>query len=84
MKPRSRSDLETIANSHKWQLNPNDKVVCMILKKANDNKANLGEFYCPCKLQRVPTNICPCHDSQQEIDTTGHCHCNLFYKTIPS
>ena len=39
--------------------------------------------YCPCRLQRVPENICICQEFKAQIadpDFEGLCHCKLFYK----
>ena len=39
--------------------------------------------YCPCRLQRVPENICICKEFKAQIadpDFEGLCHCKLFYK----
>ena len=39
--------------------------------------------YCPCRLQRVPENICICQEFKVQIadpDFEGLCHCKLFYK----
>lgn len=40
------------------------------------NKSVNGARYCPCKLDLVASNVCPC----VELRTTGHCHCGLFIK----
>ena len=40
--------------------------------------------YCPCRLQRVPENICVCEEFRQQIadpDFEGFCHCKLYYKS---
>ena len=39
--------------------------------------------YCPCRLQRVPDNICICREFREQIadpDFEGFCHCRLYYK----
>jgi ferredoxin-thioredoxin reductase catalytic subunit len=33
-----------------------------------------GAPYCPCKLEKVDKNICPC----EEMRETRNCHCGLF------
>jgi len=72
-------DLEMIAAERGWKLNPDISTVNTILKGQNMLNAKFGAFYCPCKKQKIPENICPCADSQREINEQGHCHCNLFY-----
>ena len=39
--------------------------------------------YCPCKIQRIPENICMCEEFRNQIadpDFEGYCHCRLYYK----
>lgn len=39
--------------------------------------------YCPCKIQRVPENICMCEEFKSQIkdpEYEGYCHCRLYYK----
>ena len=41
------------------------------------------EGYCPCRLLKVPDNICICREFREQIadpDFEGLCHCKLFYK----
>ena len=32
--------------------------------------------YCPCKVQKIPENLCPCDD----FINTGHCCCGIWEK----
>ncbi len=43
------------------------------IEKALNEKT---EGHCPCRLERIPDNICPC----KEFRETGICICNLFEK----
>lgn len=39
--------------------------------------------YCPCKIPRIPENICMCEEFRNQIadpDFEGYCHCRLYYK----
>ncbi len=39
--------------------------------------------YCPCKIQRIPENICMCEEFRNQIadpNFEGYCHCRLYYK----
>lgn len=39
--------------------------------------------YCPCKIPRIPENICMCEEFRNQIadpDYEGYCHCRLYYK----
>lgn len=41
------------------------------------------EGYCPCRLQRIPENVCMCQEFRDQIadpDYEGFCHCRLYYK----
>ena len=54
-----------------YKINPDEKHVDSIIKGL---KAKEG--YCPCKVQKVEGNLCPC----DEFITTGECHCKLWVK----
>lgn len=77
---RTTDDLIAIADKNAWKINPNKKVVESVLRGQNKAKVEKGEYYCPCKIKKIEENICPCKNSQNEIDKDGHCHCNLFFK----
>ncbi len=39
--------------------------------------------YCPCRLERIPENICMCQEFKDQIkdpEYEGYCHCMLYYK----
>ena len=39
--------------------------------------------YCPCRLQRIPENLCMCEEFRNQIADpgfSGYCHCKLYYK----
>ena len=41
------------------------------------------EGFCPCRLMKVPDNICICREFREQIadpEFEGLCHCKLFYK----
>lgn len=41
------------------------------------------EGYCPCRLPKIPENICMCQEFRDQIadpDFEGYCHCRLYYK----
>lgn len=75
---RTLEDVEAIAKRRGWKVN--EKAVNGILRVQNKFKKELGEYYCPCKKDHIPENVCPCLDAPQEIERDGHCHCNLFLK----
>lgn len=58
----------------KLVFNPDYNKVEAIFKGLLKMKDKYGEYYCPCKLDKVEENICPC----EEMYVTGACHCDLF------
>ena len=39
--------------------------------------------YCPCRIQRIPENVCMCEEFRNQIadpEFEGYCHCRLYYK----
>lgn len=38
-----------------------------------------GDFFCPCRYDNVPENICPCLDARSNrVHKEGRCWCGLF------
>lgn len=64
----------------KISLNENEKIVNAIkegLKRTGG--------YCPCRLERIPENICMCEEFRNQIKDPfyeGYCHCRLYYKSL--
>lgn len=48
----------------------------VVVKGLEFNKEHFKVRYCPCKLQRLPENVCPC----VELRHQGTCTCGLFVK----
>lgn len=76
---------EKIAKTKGWKVNPSKEEAQTVVDGLNKNKETRGAYYCPCKLVTGDSEvdkaiICPCRDSQKEIDQMGHCHCGLFYE----
>jgi len=41
------------------------------------------EGYCPCRLPKIPENMCMCQEFRDQIadpNFEGYCHCRLYYK----
>jgi len=73
------------AKSQDIRLNPDSKVVEMIMKGLEANQKKHGARYCPCRIitgnkQEDRKIICPCAYHKDELKQMGHCHCNLFVK----
>src|SRR5271157_4545737 len=79
IKKRTINDFKTIASEHQWRLNSDEEMVEKLLNSENLIFSKFGNFYCPCRIQHLEENICPCTKAQKEIDEQGHCLCMLFY-----
>jgi hypothetical protein len=53
------------------KLNTDSKKVEEIRKAVEENKG-----YCPCKIERVINNYCPCRDFRYKLE----CCCDLYIK----
>ncbi|MEE9525853.1 MAG: ferredoxin-thioredoxin reductase catalytic domain-containing protein [Candidatus Woesearchaeota archaeon] len=76
---------EDYANSKGFKLQPDEKMLDIVLSGLLRNQEKHGEIYCPCR--RVTEDkeadkkiICPCVYHEQEIKDDGHCKCMLFFK----
>ena len=65
----------------------NDKIklnhiprIDVLLEKENQYIIKEDYPYCPCKLEHILKNICPCEDCISEINDTGHCYCLMYVK----
>ncbi|MFH1126093.1 MAG: ferredoxin-thioredoxin reductase catalytic domain-containing protein [Candidatus Altiarchaeota archaeon] len=68
-----------------FKLNPDEKVVEMVIDGLLENMDKYGLAYCPCRTitgnkQEDKKNICPCIYHKDEIKKDGRCHCWLFVK----
>jgi len=78
-----RAILERYAKSQGFQLNPDDKILDVIIQGLLQNEQKLGRRYCPCRaITGDPGQdrkiICPCIYHKNELKQMGHCHCGLF------
>ncbi len=82
-KERLRKMLERHAEEKSIKLNPNKKIVEMVLDGLLRNKEKNGEAYCPCRIpsgdrEKDKEIICPCAFHILEIEEDGNCKCRLF------
>jgi ferredoxin-thioredoxin reductase catalytic chain len=73
------------AQKQGWSLNEDPKQLGTVIRGLVRNKTKFGRPYCPCRLrsgdeEKDRTIECPCVYHKDEIASTGHCHCNLFFK----
>ena len=57
-----------------WALNEDGARVLRTIEGLRRNFKKYGAAYCPCKIERIEENICPC----KEHLTTGKCICGLY------
>ncbi|AEG60231.1 ferredoxin-thioredoxin reductase catalytic domain-containing protein [Desulforamulus ruminis] len=51
----------------------------MVLEGLMEKKKQFGDFFCPCKFDNIPENICPCLETRKGfVRKEGRCHCGLF------
>ncbi|MDH7593139.1 MAG: ferredoxin-thioredoxin reductase catalytic domain-containing protein [Methanomicrobiales archaeon] len=72
------------AARHGWRLNPDQKVLDVVIRGLTRNCRKFGKPYCPCRLRSGDPEKdreieCPCIFHRNEIGSDGHCHCNLFF-----
>lgn len=84
-KEKLKKAREVFAKHSGLKLNPDEKVVDLVIEGQANNLKEKGFAYCPCKLltndpEKNKKLICPCFDHKKEIDEDGHCHCFLFFK----
>lgn len=76
---------KSYAESKGFKLNPDEKMLGLVIKGLASNKKEKGEFYCPCRAitgnrEEDLKNVCPCAFHLEEIEKDGHCKCRLFYR----
>jgi len=76
---------EKYAKSQGFKLNPDKKIVDIILKGLLKNEKEYGFRYCPCRpllgdKEEDQKKICPCFWHKDEIKKEGHCKCLLFVR----
>lgn len=63
--------VETFANLKGYVFDENkEEIMAGLLEK----KKLFGEFYCPCRFDNIPENICPCLETRQNaVRKEGRC-----------
>jgi ferredoxin-thioredoxin reductase catalytic subunit len=66
-------------------LNTDDRQFTAVIRGLVRNRLKHGERYCPCRIRSGDPEkdrliICPCAYHGKEIESEGHCHCNLFFR----
>jgi len=73
------------AKSKGFALNPDKKVLTLVIAGLAKNEKDKGKPYCPCRAltgnpEEDSKNVCPCAFHLDEIERDGHCKCSLFFK----
>ena len=77
--------LSRYANKKGFILNPNEEMLNLVIAGLSRNKEKHGKQYCPCRIisgneEEDRKIVCPCIYHEEEIETDGSCHCDLFFK----
>jgi ferredoxin-thioredoxin reductase catalytic subunit len=63
-------------------LNPDSKIVDVVITGLFNNQEKYKIRYCPCfrvLYDKEKDRICPCRQSKEELEKQGYCHCMLFF-----
>lgn len=83
--PKIRADAEKFVKLKGWTLNPDASLTDAVIEGLARNKLMRGNRFCPCRLPSGNAEadrqfICPCRESETDVETGGHCHCYLYMK----
>ena len=59
--------------------NPDTELREIAEKALQEMKNKYGKRYCPCGLEQIDENICPCEDFKNQ-DWEGECNCGRYEK----
>ncbi len=66
-----RDRVENFARLRDYTFNEDKELVIEGLISKNEL---YGDFYCPCRFDNIPENVCPCLDTRMnEVKKQGHC-----------
>jgi len=71
---------QSYAKKNGFRVNPDNEVVDALIKGLIAKEETHGARYCPCRVEIIPENICPCMFHKKEIEEDGRCHCGFFIK----
>lgn len=80
-------NMKKYADMKGYKINPDKKLVDIIIKGLARNYRKYKAFYCPCRrVTDDPSKdrliICPCTYHEEEIMRDGRCHCSLFVSKV--
>jgi len=64
--------IETFARQRGYKFNEDKQ---MIVDGLLEKSRRFGDFYCPCKFDNVPENVCPCEETRMgRVVKEGRCY----------
>lgn len=46
----------------------------LVMEGLLEKREKYGDFYCPCRLEHIPENVCPCLKTRHnDVKKEGHC-----------
>ncbi len=67
---RGRADTFAQLKGYTFNEDKEELIEGLLLKKEK-----YGDLYCPCRIENVPENICPClRTRQNDVKKHGHCY----------
>ena len=84
-KEKLKEMYEKYARSKGFMLNPDEKILDMLLESLIQREKKYGYRYCPCRVisgdpEKDKKIICPCVYHLEEIKRMGRCWCGIFVK----
>jgi len=67
-----RNRVENYARLRNYTFNEDKEMVIEGLIEKNNL---FGDFYCPCRFENIPENVCPCLPTRKnDVKKMGHCY----------
>ena len=85
MELRVLDRMRRYAEENGYRLNPDNRLVTLLIRAMVKKYERFGKLYCPCRRVTGDPRIdklivCPCAYHRREIEEMGRCHCGLFVK----
>lgn len=67
-----RTRVENFARLRDYTFNEDKE---MVIEGLIGKNKMYGDFYCPCRFENIPENVCPCLETRMnEVKKMGHCY----------
>jgi ferredoxin-thioredoxin reductase catalytic subunit len=68
--------VEAFARLRNYEFNEN---MVLVMEGLMGKWKAYGDFYCPCRFDNLPENLCPCREARMNwVRKEGECRCGLF------